>query len=153
MWLQKKLNWISISLLIIPLLLIISLILFAFIPQNTSPASSSSISSWKKSLAPLFSSNSSIVSPQHYPHESSYARTEDVLAKARFSIKEAANDEPNSLSDQEHDEYIPQGPVYKNANAFLRFLSIYKFDHSSFFLSQSLYVVIYRPEFSIFQEL
>ncbi|KAH6764759.1 glycosyltransferase [Perilla frutescens var. frutescens] len=72
----------------------------------------------------FFSSNSSSgnTSADH-GHESSYnteqeriEKSEAILAKARSSIREAAGNKV----DDDHDEYIPQGPAYWNANAFLR---------------------------------
>lgn len=44
-------------------------------------------------------------------------KSEAVLAKARSSIREAAANKARLIGDN---EYIPQGPVYWNANAFLR---------------------------------
>lgn len=48
---------------------------------------------------------------------------EASLAKARSSIREASGNEVHLVQDQvddDHDEYIPLGPAYWNANAFLR---------------------------------
>jgi hypothetical protein len=48
------------------------------------------------------------------------------LVKARYSIKEASKIR-NSTSTHHDQDYVPRGPIYRNANAFHRYI---------FFLSQ-----------------
>ncbi|PIN11512.1 Acetylglucosaminyltransferase EXT1/exostosin 1 [Handroanthus impetiginosus] len=48
-------------------------------------------------------------------------KVEAVLAKARFFIREAAQTRSSVSSGIEQDpDYLPQGPIYRNANAFYR---------------------------------
>ncbi|KAI8552233.1 hypothetical protein RHMOL_Rhmol06G0250600 [Rhododendron molle] len=46
-------------------------------------------------------------------------RLEAALAKARSSIREASKNN-NMISIQEDPDYVPRGPIYRNANAFHR---------------------------------
>lgn len=46
-------------------------------------------------------------------------RLKAILAKARSSIREAARNASMILNHQDPD-YAPQGPIYRNANAFHR---------------------------------
>ncbi|XP_058786444.1 probable glycosyltransferase At3g07620 [Vicia villosa] len=50
---------------------------------------------------------------------SNLERIESKLAKARYSIKEASKVR-NSTSTHQDQEYVPHGPIYRNANAFHR---------------------------------
>ncbi|KAL0405146.1 UNVERIFIED_CONTAM: putative glycosyltransferase [Sesamum latifolium] len=122
MWSQHKLHCpsrssIIVLIIIIPLLLLISVIVLSLInPQNYS-------FTW---------THGDQDSAAHFHHDSSYKKLEEdrlkkaeaVLAKARFSIRDVAQNKLiNSTSDQENDDdddYIPQGPIYRNPTAFLR---------------------------------
>ncbi|KAK4397755.1 putative glycosyltransferase [Sesamum angolense] len=57
-------------------------------------------------------------------HRIRYSRSEKaeaILAKARFSIREAARNNNHSfISSSSGSDYVPQGPIYHNANAFYR---------------------------------
>ncbi|KAL0311125.1 UNVERIFIED_CONTAM: putative glycosyltransferase [Sesamum angustifolium] len=128
MWSQHKMHCpshssIVVLIIIIPLLLLISVIVLAlFNPQNY--------------YSFTWTHDDHQDSEAHFHHDSSYKKLEEdrlkkaeaVLAKARFSIREVAQNKLiNSTSDQEHDDdddddddYIPQGPVYRNPTAFLR---------------------------------
>lgn len=60
-------------------------------------------------------------------------RVEAVLAKARFSIREAARElRTFNISSANHDQknnYVPYGPIYRNANVFYRYRLITFSDH------------------------
>ncbi|KAL0320037.1 UNVERIFIED_CONTAM: putative glycosyltransferase [Sesamum radiatum] len=125
MWSQHKLHCpshssIVVLIIIIPLLLLISVIVLALInPQNYYSFT------W---------THGDQDSAAHVHHDSSYKKLEQdrlkkaeaVLAKARFSIRDVAQNKLiNSTSDREHDDdddddYIPQGSIYRNPTAFLR---------------------------------
>lgn len=51
---------------------------------------------------------------------------EAVLAKTRLSIREAAKKNrssiPSIVVEQDHAHYVPHGPIYRNANAFYRYV-------------------------------
>lgn len=51
-------------------------------------------------------------------------RIEKNLAKARYSIREASKIR-NLTSTLQDPDYVPQGPIYRNANAFHRYIHIY----------------------------
>lgn len=46
-------------------------------------------------------------------------RLEAILAKARSSIREAARNR-SMISNHQDPDYVPQGPIYRNTNAFHR---------------------------------
>ncbi|KAK4341786.1 hypothetical protein RND71_037602 [Anisodus tanguticus] len=48
-----------------------------------------------------------------------FERLEAILAKARSSIREAARN-GSMISNHQDPDYVPQGPIYRNANAFHR---------------------------------
>jgi len=48
-------------------------------------------------------------------------RIEEKLAKARYSIREASKIR-NLTSTLQDPDYVPQGPIYRNANAFHRYI-------------------------------
>lgn len=48
-----------------------------------------------------------------------YSRLEAILAKARSSIREAARN-GSMISNHQDPDYVPQGPIYRNTNAFHR---------------------------------
>lgn len=56
---------------------------------------------------------------------SSLAKVEASLAKARSAIREAARVR-NLTSVHEDPDYVPRGPIYRNANSFHRYQSHYK---------------------------
>lgn len=54
-------------------------------------------------------------------------KMEAVLAKTRLSIREAAKKNrssiPSIVVEQDHSHnYVPHGPIYRNANAFYRYV-------------------------------
>ncbi|KAJ8532632.1 hypothetical protein K7X08_012555 [Anisodus acutangulus] len=48
-----------------------------------------------------------------------FERLEAILVKARSSIREAARN-GSMISNHQDPDYVPQGPIYRNANAFHR---------------------------------
>lgn len=61
-------------------------------------------------------------------------RIEEKLAKARYSIREASKIR-NLRSTLQDPDNVPEGPIYRNANAFHRYMYIllvqHKFLHAS----------------------
>lgn len=52
-------------------------------------------------------------------------KIEASLARARFSIREASQIRNWTSTYHEDPDYVPHGPVYRNANAFHRYYHIY----------------------------
>lgn len=55
-----------------------------------------------------------------------------MLSRARNSIREAAGN-GSMISTHEDADYVPHGPMYKNANAFHRYIQFNKILSSSLF--------------------
>lgn len=51
-------------------------------------------------------------------------KLETKLAKVRTSIREAAKSVGNLTFVHEDPDYVPQGPIYRNVNAFHRYVYI-----------------------------
>lgn len=70
-------------------------------------------------------------------------KIEAKLAKARYSIKEASKIQ--NLTSTFHDlDYVPQGPIYINANAFHRYFYIFFWSSRIKFLHQTNACLFYR---------
>lgn len=64
--------------------------------------------------------NDSIIKTKIIRRYSKLEMVEARLLKAREAIKEAARNR-NLTSRHEDPDYVPQGPIYRNANAFHRY--------------------------------
>ncbi|XP_047336109.1 probable glycosyltransferase At5g03795 [Impatiens glandulifera] len=108
---NRNLSAISVSVFF----LISLLLLISFFGSTPGPAKSL-LSKWKLEFLAPFQPSSSVVTQQR----SRLEMVELTLARARASIKEAAKACKNMTSNHQDPDYVPHGPIYRNANAFHR---------------------------------
>ena len=58
------------------------------------------------------------------PRDERLEKVEASLARARALIREAMLNTPNSTSDLQDLDYVPEGNIYRNAHAFHRYCTI-----------------------------